>query len=77
MDTNEARNGRIFEYFRIRDIDVPAVRILNLTSDARYKMPADEVTVENIKEFCQNYLNGKAKVCPLLMRQLSTTPPKT
>ncbi|XP_027741241.1 protein disulfide-isomerase-like protein of the testis isoform X3 [Empidonax traillii] len=62
VDTNEGRNGRIFEYFRIRDIDVPAVRILNLTSDARYKMPADEVTVENLKEFCQSYLNGKAKV---------------
>nr|XP_021395530.1 protein disulfide-isomerase-like protein of the testis [Lonchura striata domestica] len=61
VDTNEARNGRIFEYFRIRDIDVPAVRILNLTSDARYKMPADEVTVENLKEFCQSYLNGKTK----------------
>lgn len=77
VDTNEARNGRIFEYFRIRDIDVPAVRILNLTSEARYKMPADEVTVENLKEFCQSYLNGKAKVCPLLMRQLSTIPAKT
>uniref|UniRef100_U3KHZ2 protein disulfide-isomerase n=1 Tax=Ficedula albicollis TaxID=59894 RepID=U3KHZ2_FICAL len=59
VDTNEARNGRIFEYFRIRDIDVPAVRILNLTSDAKYKMPADEVTVENLKEFCQSYLKGK------------------
>lgn len=77
VDTNETRNGRIFEYFRIRDIDVPAVRILNLTSEAKYKMPADEVTVENLKEFCQSYLNGKAKVCPLLMRQLSTTPAKT
>ncbi|XP_064529041.1 protein disulfide-isomerase-like protein of the testis isoform X3 [Pseudopipra pipra] len=62
VDTNEGRNGRIFEYFCIRDIDVPAVRILNLTSDAKYKMPADEVTVENLREFCQSYLNGKAKV---------------
>ncbi|XP_017922870.1 protein disulfide-isomerase-like protein of the testis isoform X1 [Manacus vitellinus] len=62
VDTNEGRNGRIFEYFRIRDIDVPAVRILNLTSDAKYKMPADEVTVENLREFCQSYLSGKAKV---------------
>ncbi|NWX26543.1 PDILT protein, partial [Notiomystis cincta] len=61
VDTNEARNGRIFEYFRIRDVDVPAVRILNLTSDAKYKMPADQVTVGNVKEFCQSYLNGKAK----------------
>ncbi|NXG05706.1 PDILT protein, partial [Sakesphorus luctuosus] len=62
VDTDEPRNGRIFEYFRIRDIDVPAVRILNLTSDAKYKMPADEVTVENLKKFCQSYLNGKAKL---------------
>ncbi|KAK4813618.1 hypothetical protein QYF61_011964 [Mycteria americana] len=62
VDTNETRNGRVFEYFRIRDVDVPAVRILNLTSDAKYKMPADEVNVENLKEFCQSYLNGKAKL---------------
>ncbi|NWT14124.1 PDILT protein, partial [Vireo altiloquus] len=61
VDTDEARNGRIFEYFRIRDIDVPAVRILNLSSDARYKMPADEVTVGNLRGFCQSYLSGKAK----------------
>ncbi|KFV10496.1 Protein disulfide-isomerase-like of the testis, partial [Tauraco erythrolophus] len=61
VDTNETRNGRIFEYFRIREVDLPAVRILNLTSDAKYKMSADEVTVENIREFCQSYLNGKAK----------------
>ncbi|NXB11062.1 PDILT protein, partial [Cnemophilus loriae] len=61
VDTNEARNGRIFEYFRIRDIDVPAVRILNLTSDAKYRLPADEVAVENLKGFCQSYLHGKAK----------------
>ncbi|NXU12345.1 PDILT protein, partial [Pardalotus punctatus] len=61
VDTDEGRNGRIFEYFRIREIDVPALRILNLTSNAKYKMPADEVTVENLKEFCQSYLNGKAK----------------
>lgn len=73
VDTNEARNGRIFEYFRVRDIDVPAVRILNLTSDAKYKMPADEVTMENLKAFCQSYLNGKAKVCPLLMGHLYYT----
>ncbi|NXX92798.1 PDILT protein, partial [Centropus bengalensis] len=62
VDTDETRNGRIFEYFRIRDVDVPAVRILNLTSEAKYKMPADEVTVENLKEFCQSYLHGKAKL---------------
>ncbi|XP_032303522.1 protein disulfide-isomerase-like protein of the testis [Coturnix japonica] len=62
VNTNETRNGRIFEYFRIREVDVPAVRILNLTSQEKYKMPADEVTVENIRQFCQSYLDGKAKL---------------
>ncbi|NWZ18450.1 PDILT protein, partial [Asarcornis scutulata] len=62
VNTNETRNGRVFEHFRIRDIDVPAVRILNLTSNAKYKMPADEVTLENLRHFCQSYLDGKAKI---------------
>ncbi|NXX46572.1 PDILT protein, partial [Tricholaema leucomelas] len=62
VDTSEPRNGRVFEYFRIRQVDVPAVRILNLTSDAKYKMPAEEVTLENLRAFCQSYLNGKAKL---------------
>uniref|UniRef100_A0A8C8RC43 Protein disulfide isomerase like, testis expressed n=1 Tax=Pelusios castaneus TaxID=367368 RepID=A0A8C8RC43_9SAUR len=61
VDTDETRNGRVFEYFRITEIDVPAVRILNLTSDAKYKMPADEVTVENLQNFGHSYLDGKAK----------------
>ncbi|KAM9557317.1 LOW QUALITY PROTEIN: protein disulfide-isomerase-like protein of the testis [Guaruba guarouba] len=63
VDINEPRNG-VFEYFHIREVDVPAVRILNLTSEAMYKMPADEVTVENLKEVCQSELNGKARLDP-------------
>ncbi|XP_069839965.1 protein disulfide-isomerase-like protein of the testis isoform X2 [Dendropsophus ebraccatus] len=61
VDTDESRNGRIFEYFRIKEVDTPAVRILNLTSDTKYRMPADDVTTENIRSFCQRYLDGKAK----------------
>ncbi|XP_030067917.1 protein disulfide-isomerase-like protein of the testis [Microcaecilia unicolor] len=61
VDTEETRNGRIFEYFRITEVDVPAIRILNLTSDVKYRMPADDVTFENLRSFCQDYLDGKAK----------------
>ncbi|XP_053326756.1 protein disulfide-isomerase-like protein of the testis [Spea bombifrons] len=61
VDTDETRNGRIFEYFRITEVDTPAIRVLNLTSDAKYRMPADEVNFANLKNFCQNYLDGKAK----------------
>ncbi|KAM5152561.1 protein disulfide-isomerase-like protein of the testis [Mantella aurantiaca] len=62
VDTDEPRNGRLFEYFRITEVDTPAVRVLNLTSDIKYRMPADDVTFENVRRFCQRYLDGKAKV---------------
>ncbi|XP_068102963.1 protein disulfide-isomerase-like protein of the testis [Hyperolius riggenbachi] len=61
VDTDESRNGRMFEYFRITEVDTPAIRILNLTSDKKYRMPADDVTFENIRSFCQSYLDGRAK----------------
>ncbi|XP_044289534.1 protein disulfide-isomerase-like protein of the testis [Varanus komodoensis] len=61
VDTDESRNGRVIEYFRVTEVEIPAVQILNLTSDARYKMPADDVTPEDVRGFCQSYLEGKAK----------------
>ncbi|XP_060116894.1 protein disulfide-isomerase-like protein of the testis [Heteronotia binoei] len=61
VDTDESRNGRVIEYFQIIEIEVPAVQILNLTSDARYKMPAERVAVKNLRSFCQSYLEGTAK----------------
>ncbi|XP_062820339.1 protein disulfide-isomerase-like protein of the testis isoform X2 [Anolis carolinensis] len=64
VDTDETRNGRVIEYFRVTVVEVPAVQILNLTSDARYKMPAEEVTPDHLRTFCRDYLEGKAKVVP-------------
>ncbi|XP_053132837.1 protein disulfide-isomerase-like protein of the testis [Hemicordylus capensis] len=61
VDTDETRNGRVIEYFRVMEVEVPAIQILNLTNDARYKMPAEEVTTENVRSFCQSYLGGTAK----------------
>ncbi|KAJ6634567.1 hypothetical protein lerEdw1_013953 [Lerista edwardsae] len=61
VDTDETRNGRVIEYFRVTAVEVPAVQILNLTSDARYKLPAEEVTTENLRHFCKSYLEGTAK----------------
>ncbi|XP_036772933.2 protein disulfide-isomerase-like protein of the testis [Manis pentadactyla] len=61
VDADEPRNGRLFEYFRITEIDIPSVQILNLSSDTRYKMPSEEITYENLKKFGRSYLTGSAK----------------
>ncbi|XP_053410780.1 protein disulfide-isomerase-like protein of the testis [Nycticebus coucang] len=61
VDADEPRNRRVFEYFRITEVNVPSVQILNLTSDARYKMPSDEITFRNLKTFGLNFLSRNAK----------------
>lgn len=66
VNSDEPKNKRIFEYFRISTVNVPSVQILNLSSDARYKMPTDDITFENLKKFCQNFLSKTAKVSFLL-----------
>ncbi|KAM9211064.1 protein disulfide-isomerase-like protein of the testis [Dugong dugon] len=61
VNTDEPRNRRVFEYFRITKVDIPSVQILNLTSDVRYKMPAEEITYENLKKFGISFLSRSAK----------------
>uniref|UniRef100_A0A4W3IT15 protein disulfide-isomerase n=1 Tax=Callorhinchus milii TaxID=7868 RepID=A0A4W3IT15_CALMI len=61
VDANESKNGRMMEMFRIRDVDIPALRAISMSDGTRYRMQADEVTTENVVTFCREYLDGKAK----------------
>ncbi|XP_001500567.3 protein disulfide-isomerase-like protein of the testis isoform X1 [Equus caballus] len=61
VDADEPRNRHVFKYFRITEVNIPSVQILNLSSDARYKMPSEEITYENLKKFGRSFLNNSAK----------------
>ncbi|XP_004750330.2 protein disulfide-isomerase-like protein of the testis isoform X2 [Mustela putorius furo] len=61
VNADEPRNGHILKYFRITEVNIPCVQILNLSSDARYKMPSEEITYENLKKFGYSFLNRNAK----------------
>uniref|UniRef100_A0A8C5VZU7 Protein disulfide isomerase like, testis expressed n=1 Tax=Microcebus murinus TaxID=30608 RepID=A0A8C5VZU7_MICMU len=61
VDADEPRNRRVFEYFRITEVNIPSVQLLNLSSDARYKMPSDEITFTNLRKFGLNFLSRNAK----------------
>lgn len=52
---------------------MPCVQILNLSSDARYKMPSEEITYENLKKFGRSFLNRSAKV-RLFLDKVSSEP---
>ncbi|XP_043854511.1 protein disulfide-isomerase-like protein of the testis [Dromiciops gliroides] len=61
VNTDEVDNIHVLEYFQITSWDIPGVRILNLTKNMRYRMPAEEITFKNVKKFCGNFLDGLAK----------------
>ncbi|XP_056136963.1 protein disulfide-isomerase [Lampris incognitus] len=61
VNVDEPRNGRMLEYFRVRDGEGPLIRIVNMTDHVTYHLPSDSLDSKTIKEFCQTYLDGKAK----------------
>ncbi|KAM7147930.1 protein disulfide-isomerase-like protein of the testis isoform 2-T2 [Molossus nigricans] len=61
VDADEPKNRHIFEYFQITEANVPSVQILNLSSDARYKMPFENITFQNLKHFGRRFLSRSAK----------------
>ncbi|XP_034044285.1 protein disulfide-isomerase [Thalassophryne amazonica] len=61
VNVDESRNGRLMEYFRVRDFEAPLIRVVNLTNHVTYHLPSDTLDVETIQNFCQSYLDGKAK----------------
>lgn len=67
VNVAELRNGRIMEYFRVRDFEAPLIRLVNLSNHVTYHLPSDALNVEIIEKFCQDYLEGKAKVSPTLL----------
>lgn len=66
VDVGETRNGRIMEYFGVRDFEAPLIRMVNMTDHVTYHLPSDTLNEEVIKMFCQSYLEGKAKVSHIL-----------
>ncbi|KAM4603331.1 protein disulfide-isomerase [Polymixia lowei] len=61
VDVDEVRNGRLLEYFRVREAEAPLIRLVNLTDHVTYHLPSDTLDANTIKKFCQTYLEGKAK----------------
>lgn len=62
VDVDEPRNGRLLEYFRVREGEAPLIRLVNMTDHVTYNLPSDTFETENIKTFCQSFLEGTAKV---------------
>jgi protein disulfide-isomerase A1 len=68
LDTASEDNARIMEFFGLKESEVPAVRLITLAEDmTKYKPTSDKIDTETVKQFAQDFLDGKLK--PHLMSE--------
>ncbi|XP_059165372.1 protein disulfide-isomerase-like [Physella acuta] len=68
LDTANEDNSRIMEFFGLKEAEVPAVRLITLAEDmTKYRPTAEGVDAATIKQFAQDFLDGKLK--PHLMSE--------
>lgn len=62
IDAKEEDHQRILEFFGMKKEEVPAARLIRLEEDmAKYKPESNDLSAETLKEFVQNFLDGKLK----------------
>lgn len=68
LDTANEENGRIMEFFGLKESEVPAVRLITLADDmTKYRPTKDGVDSDTIRQFAQDFMDGKLK--PHLMSE--------
>ncbi|XP_011498999.1 PREDICTED: protein disulfide-isomerase [Ceratosolen solmsi marchali] len=62
INADEADHERILDFFGLKKENMPAMRIIQLEEDMpKYKPESTDLTVDNIKEFVNTFLDGKLK----------------
>lgn len=62
ISSDEEDHARIFEFFGLTKEEVPTIRLIKLEEDmAKYKPESNDLSVETITTFLQNFMDGKLK----------------
>lgn len=62
INADEEDHQRILEFFGMKKEEIPSMRLIHLEEDmAKYKPEKADLSLENIKEFVEKYINGDLK----------------
>ncbi|CAG9821603.1 unnamed protein product [Phaedon cochleariae] len=62
IDADDEDHQRILEFFGMSKKEVPAARLIRLEEDmAKYKPESTDLTADNLRQFVQDFLDGKLK----------------
>ena len=74
IDVDVDDNSRVSEFFGLTKEDVPTVRIINMTEQdmAKFKPEFETFSAEALRQFAQDFVDGKLKVCEKSLSILSS-----
>jgi protein disulfide-isomerase A1 len=62
VDTDEDDHQRILEFFGMKKSELPAMRLIHLEEEmTKYKPSSEELTLDAMKDFVQDFIDGKVK----------------
>ncbi|KAM9770331.1 protein disulfide-isomerase A2 [Menidia menidia] len=53
--------SHVLKYFGVSESDAPTVRIINMETQKKFKIDSEEVTVDSLRQLCQEVVDGTAK----------------
>ncbi|XP_074182084.1 endoplasmic reticulum resident protein 27 isoform X2 [Rhinolophus sinicus] len=59
VDSGVKENGKVISFFKLKESQLPALAIYRTLDDEWDTLPMAEVSVENVQNFCDGFLEGK------------------
>ncbi|XP_078060748.1 endoplasmic reticulum resident protein 27 [Mustelus asterias] len=61
VDTDVRENVRVISYFKVKEAELPAFCLFHVETEAVDVMKANNSSTEALRQFCNNFMEGKAK----------------
>lgn len=54
--------SHVLNYFGLSEKDAPTARIINMETGKKFSIPTQELTIDSLRQLCQEVVDGTSKV---------------